>query len=137
VVVERRHAAAARLQGDLVTCPIPASRTPGASISKMGGSVVAHEHGYAAGCVRDADIAGSREKTPIVVAMVDARTHRSLPSFNSLSDDLSRGSYELSTAEFGEIPATVKIDNALGNFELLVISRLRNLIPQCKRPHPT
>jgi len=59
--------------------------------------------------------------------------HRPLrSSFNSLSDDLSRGGNELRAAQFGKIPATVKINNAFGNSDLLVICGLCKLNPQCK-----
>ena len=40
-------------------------------------------------------------------------------------------------AQFGKIPAAIKINNALGNFELLVICGLCKLSPQCKPIHVT
>jgi hypothetical protein len=64
--------------------------------------------------------------------------HRPLrSSFNSLSDDLSRGGNELCPAQFVKIPAAIMINNALGNFELLVICGLCKLNPQCKPIHVT
>jgi hypothetical protein len=36
-------------------------------------------------------------------------------SFNSLPDDLSRGSYELGKSQFCRFPASIKLNDALGN----------------------
>jgi hypothetical protein len=60
-----------------------------------------------------------------------------LPSafFNSLSYDLSCGEKQRRSAQFSKIQSAVKINNALGNFDVLVIYGLRKLNPQCKPIH--